>query len=144
MNVAELELQHYLREHGYSMTRPRYVVFEVLENKEAMTMAELVENCQGRLDRATVYRTVTLFEELDIIVRVQIGWKYRLELSDRFSHHHHHLTCNTCGRVLSLTEDVELESRLHALAQLYHFKPSDHQIEIRGLCRNCQQHAVTA
>lgn len=144
MNVAQLQLQQHLKSHGYSMTHPRYVVFAALEDTEAVTMAALVAACGNQLDRATVYRTVTLFEKLGIVQRVQIGWKYKIELTDSFSHHHHHLTCTRCGVVIPLTEDQALEDRLHELAKLYKFKPSDHQIEIRGLCRTCQQHVTTA
>jgi len=138
MNIAELQLQQHLKSHGYSVTKSRYIVFAALENKEAITMADLVSACGEQLDRATVYRTITLFEELAIVQRLQIGWKYKLELTDSFSRHHHHLTCTKCGAVTALSEDKPLEDRMNELAELYRFKPSDHQIEIRGLCHACQ------
>lgn len=138
MNVAELQLKQHLKSHGYSITDARYTVFAALEDKEALTMAELVETCGASLDRATVYRTITLFEDLGIVTRIQIGWKYKLELTDAFSNHHHHLTCMKCGTVTPLSEDTDLEERLNELAVLYQFKPKDHQIEIRGLCHSCQ------
>ena len=143
MNVAELQLQQHLKKHGFSMTKPRYVVFAALEDQEALTMAELVTACGDQLDRATVYRTITMFEALGIVQRLQIGWKYKIELADSFSHHHHHLNCTKCGRVIPLSEDEVLEKRLHELAEMYRFKDSDHQIEIRGVCRQCQLQATT-
>ena len=138
MNIAELQLGQHLRTNGFSVTSARYIVFSALEDKEALTMAELVLACGDKLDRATVYRTITLFEDLGIVRRIQIGWKYKLELTDSFSNHHHHLTCTNCGSVTSLSEDIDLEERLNELAVLYKFKPSDHQLEIRGLCHTCQ------
>ena len=138
MNVAELQLKQHLKSHGYSITEARYVVFAALEDKEALTMAELVTACGEKLDRATVYRTITLFEELGIVTRIQIGWKYKLELTDAFSNHHHHLTCIKCGMVTPISEDTDLEERLNELSALYQFKPLDHQIEIRGLCSSCR------
>lgn len=138
MNIAELQLGQHLRTHGFSVTSARYIVFSALEDKEAISMAELVAACGDRLDRATVYRTITLFEELGIVRRVQIGWKYKLELTDSFSNHHHHLTCTKCGSVTPLSEDIDLEERLKELSALYKFKPTDHQLEIRGLCHACQ------
>lgn len=139
MNIAELQLRQHLKSHGFSITDARHVVFTALEDKEALTMAELVTACGDELDRATVYRTISLFEELGIVRRIQIGWKYKLELTDSFSNHHHHLTCTVCGMVTPLSEDIDLEERLKELTALYHFKPSDHQLEIRGLCHACQQ-----
>lgn len=138
MNIAELQLTQHLKTNGYSVTSARRIVFTALEDKEAISMAELVTACGDKLDRATVYRTITLFEELGIVRRIQIGWKYKLELTDAFSNHHHHLTCTKCGSVTPLSEDIDLEERLKELMALYHFKPSDHQLEIRGLCHNCQ------
>ena len=101
-------------------------------------MHELVEACQGKVDRASVYRTIAMYEQLGIVQRLQIGWKYKLELSDTFNHHHHHLTCSRCGITIPLPEDQQLENRLRQLARDLHFNPQDHQIEIRGLCKACQ------
>lgn len=137
MNVAEIELRNHLKKHGYSLTKPRVEVFTVLEGQEAVSMAELVTACKAQLDRATVYRTVGLFEEIGVVHRLQHGWKYKLELTDQFSRHHHHLNCTHCGAVISIEEDTIIEDRLHELALRYHFKDNDHQIEIRGLCQDC-------
>ncbi len=142
MTLSEFQLQQQLKSRGYSITHPRTIVFKALEDKEALTMAELVAICGQQLDRATVYRTVGLFEDLGIIRRVQIGWKYKLELTDSFSHHHHHLTCTNCGKVTPIIEDDALEDRINSLAKAYHFTPSDHQIEIRGLCYACQLSSI--
>lgn len=99
-------------------------------------MHELVAHCPD-VDRATLYRNIELFEELGIVRRLQIGWKYRLELADSFVHHHHHMTCSACGVVIALAEDSELERRLLSLADGFGFTAQDHQLEIRGLCQAC-------
>lgn len=132
------QLRQSLKDLGQSLTKPRQVVFMALQGKEPQTMQQVIAACPG-IDRASVYRTVTLFEQLGIIRRLQIGWKYKLELSDAFSHHHHHLTCLQCGRIIPLAEDMELENRLQVLADAQNFAAQDHQIEIRGLCSSCQK-----
>jgi len=100
-------------------------------------MHQLVARCSD-IDRASVYRTVALFEKLGIVKRLQMGWKYKLELSDQFHHHHHHLTCLNCGKIVPLPADPELETKLRAIAAHERFKIRDHQIEIQGLCENCR------
>src|SRR2546421_5552224 len=100
-------------------------------------MRELVAACNGQVDRASIYRTIALFERLGIVQRLQIGWKYKLELSDAFHHHHHHLTCSNCGKVIPFEEDTALEKRLHVLANSKNFTMQGHQLEIQGLCQNC-------
>ncbi len=100
-------------------------------------MAAILASCEASADRASVYRTLALFEKLGIIQRLHIGWKYKLELTDRFTHHHHHLSCVSCGKVFTLQADHTLEARLQALAVANNFVAQDHQIEIRGLCSDC-------
>lgn len=135
--VNEL-LMKTLKDHGYSVTSVRTAVFAALSNKEPIEMQELIV-ILPQVDRASIYRTVALFEKLGIVQRLQIGWKYKLELSDTFSYHHHHLTCRECGTVVSLREDPMLEANLQALAGEYGYKDLAHQLEISGLCPTCQK-----
>jgi len=137
MTDVSTQLVSTLKQEGFSLTKPRQLVFEALQNYEPQTMRELVARCGANLDRASLYRTIALFEQLGIVQRLQIGWKYKLELSDAFSHHHHHFSCVRCGRLIALEEDPSLEARLHELAKAANFVPQDHQLEIRGLCDNC-------
>ncbi len=129
--------QHMLKEQGYSITKARLKVFNALLHQEPMPMATLVER-SGGVDRASVYRAVELFERLGIVQRINIGWKYRLELSDRFTGHHHHLTCLTCGKTIPMNEDA-LEAALERLVSAHGFTASAHQIEIQGYCAACRQ-----
>ncbi|MCA9327942.1 transcriptional repressor, partial [Candidatus Saccharibacteria bacterium] len=75
-----------LKAEGLSITKPRQSVFNALQHHRSLTMAELVKSC-GTVDRASVYRTVDVFEKLGIVVRIPNGWKYRLELGEAFHEH---------------------------------------------------------
>lgn len=129
-------LERYLKNHRQSLTKPRQTVFNALRGHEPQTMQQLIAACPDN-DRATVYRTVELFEKLGIVQRLQIGWKYKLELTDAFSHHHHHMTCLNCGRVISFDETPELEQQLRWITADNRFKIQAHQLEIQGLCPRC-------
>jgi Fur family ferric uptake transcriptional regulator len=120
-----------------SLTSPRLIVFKLLDQSQPQSMADLVKASKGQLDRASLYRTINLFEELGIVNRISIGFKYKLELSDNFNHHHHHLTCVSCGRIINTEEDERLESLITQLAKKHNFHLSSHQLEIQGLCQNC-------
>lgn len=133
------ELKNSLKQHGQSLTKARQTIFASLENKEPQTMREIVAACGDRVDRASVYRTIALFERIGVAQRLQIGWKYKLELSDAFHRHHHHLTCRRCGRTFPLPEDRQLEKRLEALADGRSFTMQGHQLEIQGLCEICSK-----
>lgn len=131
-----------LKGHGYSVTKTRQVVFNALTDTGPISMAQLVNKVRLQADRASVYRTVELFERLGIINRLQIGWKYQLELSDIFTEHHHHATCLQCGTVIALEEHEVLERNIRALASAADFVITNHTLEIRGLCAQCG-HAVS-
>jgi Fur family ferric uptake transcriptional regulator len=122
---------------GHSVTNPRQAVFVALQDREPQTMAQLIESLP-EIDRASIYRTVELFVNLGIIERLQFGWKYKLELSDEFSHHHHHMSCIKCHKVIALQENSTLENLLKRLAKEADFQPTGHQIEIRGYCEACK------
>lgn len=126
-----------LKAHQCSLTKTRQIIFRALQGSEPQTMHEIVMACQGQVDRASVYRAIMLFEKIGILQRLQIGWKYKLELSDAFHYHHHHLTCRQCGRTTPLREDTELENRLAGLAKNQGFTMGGHQLEIQGICQDC-------
>jgi Fur family ferric uptake transcriptional regulator len=131
--------QERLRSKGYSLTAPRKLVFETLTKTahQPLSMTELIQKTKGFADRASVYRAVAALEDAGIVQRLHMGWKHKLELSDDFQEHHHHLSCIKCGQVIHSEEDNELEIRIHRLAQLHGFAITNHQLEIRGLCTEC-------
>lgn len=130
-------LHNTLKKHHQSLTNPRKIVFAALQDHEPQTMNQLVKTCANQIDRASIYRTIALFEKLGIVQRIQLGWKYKLELSDMFQHHHHHLTCNVCHEIYPLAEDELMETRLYKLAEDSGFKATNHLLEIQGVCSNC-------
>lgn len=137
--IEPSELFHQtLKKNKHSVTQARSLVFEALEDEEPLSMAELQTKLGDMVDRASLYRTITLFEKLGIVQRLQIGWKYKIELSDSFSFHHHHITCKNCGLTLPVREDLTLEASIKTLAMEYGFTEVTHQLEIHGLCPRCQ------
>lgn len=137
MSDSNEQLAKALRKHNQSVTQARQTVFAALQDKEPQTMSEVVVACPS-IDRASVYRTISLFESLSIVRRLQIGWKYKLELTDAFHHHHHHLSCMRCGAIVSLPENPRIETWLRQLATENGYAMEDHQLEIQGVCSRCK------
>lgn len=131
------QLHQALKRHDHSLTHPREVVFAALLEGGAQPMSQLTSTCKP-IDRSSVYRTIELFEEIGIVRRIHIGWKYKLELADAFSHHHH-MTCTNCGQIIHFAEDKLLEGRMAEIAVGYNFAIQDHQLEIQGLCIVCRE-----
>ena len=146
MAVDREKFQKLLKEKGLKMTRQRLVVLEVLaENPEQHLTAEdiyervKVENPDIGL--ATVYRTVQLLLELELIDRINLDDGFvRYEIGDmekkRLHHRHHHLICLKCGRVSAFQEDM-LEALETGVKQALGFQVVDHEVKLYGYCKDC-------
>jgi Fur family ferric uptake transcriptional regulator len=130
-------LKALLKKNGSSLTKPRKIIFDLLLNQEPQGMQILVKRAEGKVDRATVYRTIELFEQLGIVHRLNIGWKYKIELSDVFLGHHHHFHCTNCGTTYTLSANSMLETMIDTVVSKDGYSPRGHQLEIYGLCSSC-------
>jgi len=86
---------------------------------------------------ATVYRTLSLLEESDIVTSLSFGAqgkKYELGAKE----HHDHLICTECGDITEFV-DEEIENRQHKIAEQLEFKMQDHSMQIYGICKQCQK-----
>lgn len=132
-----LRFKEILSKSGNFATSQRVELFKYLQANPEVTIKKLIRELPSQ-NQATIYRSIKLFETLGIISRLQLGWNSKLELSNQFHDHHHHMTCTNCGRVIAWEEDPAIELRIQTVAMKLGFYPHDHQLEIRGLCRTCQ------
>lgn len=132
-------LRKILEDGGYKITKGRLHLFRLFHtHHEPQTMAEIVAMSK-EIDRVSVYRIIELYEKLGIVRRITIGWKYRLELSDIFLNHHHHISCLGCGRIVAIKEDDDIENLIKRLGETSGFRQISHQLELQGYCSNCQR-----
>jgi Fe2+ or Zn2+ uptake regulation protein len=131
-------IEQALKQHHLSFTKTRKQIYDVLSRNEPLSMPELLLTLPS-MDKTTVYRNIELFERIGVVQRLQIGWKYKIELTNEFQDHHHHVTCLVCGQTTALPEDTLLEQRLHDLTAAQGFAPENHQIEVTGTCKNCRK-----
>ena len=137
MSEPKDTLQAMLKQGGYSITKQRMMVFNLLLGQEPMMMSQLIKNAHGRIDTVSIYRSIALFEKLGIVQRLNIGWKYKFELTDKFADHHHHLSCKNCGKVIEINEHA-LEDFIRQVAKQNSFQAVEHQIEVQGYCEACR------
>ncbi|GIW17188.1 Fur family transcriptional regulator [Tepidiforma sp.] len=120
---------------GFRSTAPRRAVLRAIESASApFTVEELLESLPG-VGRATVFRTVKLLHELDLLCRVPLeDGSVRYQLSE--GEHHHHLVCRRCGQFTEFT-DLELDARIQEQARAHGFTLEGHAVELYGVCRSC-------
>jgi Fur family transcriptional regulator, ferric uptake regulator len=118
-------------------TRQRDVIVQVLKQAEGpLSAPDLLARAQGTLPglgAATVYRTLKLLQEQGEAHAVHLDGEPLYESSGRG--HHHHFSCNSCGRVFSLAScPVALPS-----GTVYPggFVVEGHEVTLYGRCPAC-------
>ncbi len=130
------KFKRHLKKHGHYRTSERIRLFELLEQLHSpATIQELVAKSTD-MDEATVYRNLDVFEETGVTHRVYTGWKYKVELSDLFRAHHHHMTCENCDSTTPIN-DRHIENDIKKLAKEKGYVLTHHHLELHGLCPNC-------
>ena len=124
-NTEEL-LKERLREKGLKVTHQRLLVLSVLEQNSGRHMTaediyELVSEDYPEIGLATVYRTLQLLWDMQLVdrlnlddgcVRYEIGHLLRGDAR----HNHHHLICRSCHKVIPFDGDLldDLERHIEA------------------------------
>ncbi len=132
------ELTPILRERGQRVTPQRLILHRALREADRhLTAEELLDSAVDRLPNLslpTVYATLELFEELQVVRRVSVG--SGALLWDPRTAEHHHLTCRRCGWVEDIDETLETAPVMKA-ARRAGFRPDRADLAIVGLCAKC-------
>lgn len=133
------EFKLILNSRDQRITEPRLQILKILKaNHNPLTISEIHNKIKSRkTDVATVYRTLNLFKELNIVNEIDFRDEFkRYELVyDR--HHHHHIICRKCRKV----ENVEtcILDELEKLLSKKGYSEITHSLEFFGVCENCRR-----
>ncbi|HEX4662563.1 MAG TPA: Fur family transcriptional regulator [Candidatus Saccharimonadales bacterium] len=136
--TMDITLHNTLKASRRSLTPSRRMIFAILRAQGPVQIAAIVDTCANKLDRATVYRTLDLFERLGVINRVRHSDSTAVELSEIFVPHHHHGLCQQCGATIDLAS-TDLENAIAKLAKDSGFLAINHVVELQGYCKKCQR-----
>jgi Fur family ferric uptake transcriptional regulator len=128
--VQRLELR------GHRITGSRKRVLDALVAAPAHFTADDVLRLAPTVGRATVFRTVKLLLDLNVICRVRMedgSIHYRLSTRG----HHHHLVCRSCGRVEDFAT-CDVSSLVDQLARSTEYQIEGHWLEVYGRCASCR------
>lgn len=133
-----------LTKEGYRLTGPRRMVLDEIVSRTApFTSAELLDSVQGstpQIGRATVFRTLDLLCRIGVVQRIhedaQGGRCHAYLACDE--RHHHHLICNSCGRVADFHEEKALDALVREVERHTQFRVEGHRLELVGLCPACR------
>jgi Fur family ferric uptake transcriptional regulator len=139
MNKDKLEIfKTIISSNGHRVTAARLALFELLIDTEPLSIQQILQKASTAIDRVGVYRNIELYESLGIVRKVTIGWKYKIELSEKFVAHHHHLVCIKCGDITDIHSEEKVERFIDQVSKDLSFTPVSHQFEIEGYCQKCR------
>lgn len=118
-------------------TDKRLKIFSLfMSSMEPLSAASLCMLLVGtRIHRATIFRTLALFEKSNIIRRVDFKeGEYRYELGSL--PHHHHCICKTCGAIESIDMCTISETKKQIKKRIG-FQVIDHAFTLFGICKKC-------
>ena len=132
----EHELQVLLKTRGKRTTSAKQLIFKLLGNHSAMTTIELYAKVANTMDRSTFYRIMKEFYEIGVARDVVINGTRKVELTEGFDTHHHHIICKRCGDVVNIV-DMKLEQYLKLITKRRGYIHLEHSFEIQGICPAC-------
>ncbi len=120
---------------GLRLTEQRRVIAAVLEESDDHPDVEELYNRASAHDPhislATVYRTVKLFEDWNLLEKHEFGdGRARYETTDR--EHHDHLIDINSGEVIEFVDD-EIEELQEKIARKLGYKLKGHRLELFGV-----------
>ena len=141
MSHTTLDLAATLHHHGARLTPQRQIILDALCALGGhVAVAELYERVHAdfpAIDRSTVYRALSFFVELGLVVAAEIGGATVYEIAPRDGEcDHYHLVCRDCGGVLHV-DGAAFDALAAWLDADHGFAAELGKLTIHGRCREC-------
>ena len=125
-----------IKKAGLKITLPRTKILKILETASDRHMGAediykvLVEEDEGAIALATVYRVLTQFEAAGLVIRHNFeSGQAIFELNN--SEHHDHMVCLRTGKIVEFHDEI-IEQRQREIAKEHGFEINDHALTLYG------------
>ena len=138
--MTSREIGALLRSRGHRMTEPRRLVWETVAGADchltAQQIAERVKRSDLDVNVSSVYRSLTLFAELDLIRESNLGLDGASRWERAHTDDHFHLVCERCGDVRHHAGGIVERTREH-LRSDHDFEATTIDLVVTGICPTC-------
>jgi Fur family ferric uptake transcriptional regulator len=139
--VVDSSLRRTLHKRGMRMTPQRQLVLDAVQELQHATPERICEHVQRvapAVNITTIYRTLDLLEDLDLVRHTHLG--HGAPSYSTQAHEHVHLVCHRCGDVNEAPPE-ELTDLIERLHQRFGFGLDASHLALSGRCRRCTQQA---
>ncbi|MFM7195255.1 MAG: Fur family transcriptional regulator [Bacteroidota bacterium] len=138
LNEVRQRLTGFLEARKLRKTPERYAILEVIYSTpghyDVETLYNKVREQGHEVSRATVYNTLDLLTENDLVTRHQFGKGQALYERAFGSRQHDHLICLDCNRVVEFC-DPRIQTIQNTVEELLQFDVQDHSLVLHAHCR---------
>ena len=120
----------------------RAVIDLLAEQNCCLTAQEIFDHLresERKVGIASVYRVLDLLISEGLVQRIDLGSGIsRYEPIHSGGDHHHHLVCDSCGKVEAF-EDRALERAIHRVEDSSGYAVAAHDVVLHGACGDCRR-----
>ena len=126
---------------GQRVTSQRKLLLDLLRHAEGHLDAEelyrLAKEREPRISLSTVYRTLNLFKELDLVEERHFAEEHH-HYEVKRKKEHHHLICLGCGRVVEFVSPLTKQMK-EDVSRQSGFEILNASVSLEGYCERCRQ-----
>jgi Fur family ferric uptake transcriptional regulator len=136
-----MDWERKLADAGCRVTAPRRTVVQVLQGAGVpLSPQEILEQgkrIHPKIGLVTVYRTLALLAEFDLVRRVhrEDGCHGYVLASPG---HQHHVICQCCGGTAEFPGEDDIHMLIERVETETGYRVDDHLLQLFGLCPDCQ------